>query len=90
MANKHFCQSCSMPLDTPELFGTEKNGTISSDYCKFCYMNGQFTHPDLSLDEMKAHMMKIMGKEKLPEDIVELAINTLPFLKRWSSKVTLL
>jgi hypothetical protein len=90
MANKHFCQSCSMPLDTPDLFGTEKDGTKSSDYCRFCYVDGQFTHPDLTLDEMKDHMMKLMGKEKSPEDIVDVAISRLPFLKRWSSNVTLL
>lgn len=89
MANKHFCQSCSMPIDTPELRGTEKDGTKSIDYCKYCYVNGQFTHPDLTLDEMKEHMMKQMGKNKLPEDIMEVAIGRLPFLKRWSTKATL-
>lgn len=89
MANKHFCQSCSMPIDTPELWGTEKDGTKNSEYCKYCFMDGQFTHPDLTLDEMKEHMMKQMEKDKLPEDIVEVAISRLPFLKRWSAKVTL-
>jgi len=90
MANKHFCQSCSMPIDTPELRGTEKDGTKSSEYCKFCYADGQFTHPDLTLDEMKEHMMKQMEYDKLPADIMEMAVNRLPFLKRWSAKVTLL
>ena len=90
MANKHFCQSCSMPMDTPELFGTEKGGTKNSDYCKYCYANGAFTNPDLTLEEMKKHMMKIMGNEKLPEEIVEVALSRLPYLKRWSEKVKLL
>jgi len=27
MSDKHFCQSCSMPMDSPELFGTEKDGS---------------------------------------------------------------
>jgi len=90
MANKHFCQSCSMPMDTPELFGTEKDGSKNSDYCKYCYVDGAFTNPNMTLEEMKDLMMKIMDKEKLPEDIVEVAISRLPYLKRWSAKVKLL
>lgn len=90
MAIKHFCQSCSMPMDTPELFGTEKDGSKNNDYCRYCYANGAFTNPNLTLEEMKDLMMKIMDKEKLPKDIVEVAISRLPFLKRWNSKVTLL
>ena len=78
-----------MPLDTPDLYGTEKDGTKSNEYCRYCYKNGQFTNPDLTLEEMKEHMMKIMEKDKLPEDILGRAIYRLPFLKRWSSKVTL-
>ena len=62
-----------MPIDTPELFGTEKDGAPNSDYCKYCYANGEFTNPGLTLEEMKDHMMKHMEKEKLPEDIIEIA-----------------
>lgn len=89
MANKHFCQSCSMPMDSPELWGTEKDGTKNSDYCKFCYVDGAYTNPGLTLEEMKEHMMKRMDKDKLPEDIVEEAISRLPFLKRWRTKALL-
>jgi hypothetical protein len=90
MANKHFCQSCSMPIDSFDLYGTNKDGSKNNDYCKYCYLNGQFTNPGLTLEEMKEHMMKLMDKDKLPQDIVEVAINRLPFLKRWSAHVTLL
>jgi predicted nucleic acid-binding protein len=79
-----------MPIDNPDLCGTEKDGTKSNEYCRYCYQNGEFTNPDLTLEEMKEHMMRIMEKDKLPEDILERALNRLPFLKRWSSKVTLL
>lgn len=79
-----------MPMDSPELFGTEKDGSKSNDYCKYCYMNGEFTNPGLTLEEMKEHMMKHMDKDKLPQNIVEVAISRLPYLKRWSKKVTLL
>ena len=90
MANKHFCQSCSMPMSTPELWGTEKDGSKNSDYCKYCYSNGAFTNPGLTLEEMKAHMMNRMDKDELPQDIIEVAVNRLPYLKRWSKKVSIL
>jgi hypothetical protein len=73
-----------MPLDNPDLYGTEKDGSPSPEYCKYCYQNGQFTHPGITLDEMKERMAKMLSKEKLPEDILEAAISRLPHLKRWS------
>ncbi len=85
METVNFCQSCSMPLDNPELLGTEEDGSPSYEYCKYCYQNGEFTSPGLTLDEMKERMTKMSDKEKLPEDILEAAINRLPHLKRWSS-----
>jgi len=88
MADKHICQSCSMPLDSPDLWGTEKDGSRTNEYCKYCYQDGQFTHPEMTLDEMQEHMMKYMEKERLPQDIIERAVDRLPFLKRWSAKVT--
>jgi hypothetical protein len=75
-----------MPLDHPELLGTEKDGSPSSEYCKYCYQNGEFTHPGTTLDEMKERMTKMLDKEKLPGDILEAAISRLPHLKRWSNK----
>ncbi len=84
MENMNFCQSCSMPLNASELMGTEKDGSSSSEYCKYCYQNGEFTHPGLKLDEMKIQMTKLLDREKLPEDILEAAISRLPHLKRWS------
>ena len=85
MELRNFCQSCSMPLDNPELLGTEKDDSVNYEYCKYCYQNGEFTHPGITLDEMKERMTKMMDKEKMPEDILEAAISRLPQLKRWRS-----
>jgi len=46
MESKILCQSCGMPLDTEEMKGTEKNGLKSNEYCKYCYENGVFKHPE--------------------------------------------
>ncbi|HET6990765.1 MAG TPA: zinc ribbon domain-containing protein [Bacteroidia bacterium] len=53
MNTRKSCQSCSMPLDNKELLGTEKDGSPSNEYCKYCYVNGAFVNPDMKLDEMK-------------------------------------
>ena len=72
-----------MPLHSAELLGTEKDGSPSGEYCKYCYQNGEFTHPDLTLEEMTKRITNILDKENLPEDILEAAITRLPDLKRW-------
>jgi len=43
MESKVFCQSCAMPLEKPEDFGTERDGPKSADYCQHCFVNGAFT-----------------------------------------------
>jgi len=89
MEERKVCQSCSMPLDNPELLGTEKDGSPSPDYCKYCYQQGAFTNPGITLDEMQERMSKMMDQEKLPADILEAAINRLTHLKRWHKEETL-
>lgn len=84
MQTNILCQSCSMPLDSEQLFGTEKSGGKSQDYCRYCYEAGEFKEPNLSLEEMIAicipHMEAGGMKAKEAETILR---ETLPFLKRW-------
>jgi hypothetical protein len=86
MEQRKICQSCSMPMDTSELFGTEKDGRPNTDYCKYCYQQGAFTSPGITLQEMKDKMSHIMDQDKLPADILEEAIGRLPLLKRWRTQ----
>ena len=49
---ERFCQSCGMPMgDTDELYGTEADGSKSTDYCSYCYADGAFTS-ECTMDEM--------------------------------------
>lgn len=59
-----FCQSCGMPLnaDEKDMRGTEKDGSLSSEYCSYCYENGAFIEPDITYDEMLAR-----GKQGISE-----------------------
>ncbi|MDV0446936.1 hypothetical protein MsAg5_08040 [Methanosarcinaceae archaeon Ag5] len=80
-----YCQSCGMPMgETDELYGTEKNGGKSKDYCQYCYENGQFT-ADVSMQEMidmcAPHMEANAGMSE--EDARKMMQQFFPMLKRW-------
>ena len=36
-----FCQSCGMPL-SPEVLGTNADGSKNEEYCMYCYKDGKF------------------------------------------------
>jgi len=42
-----FCQSCGMPRECEGSFGTEENGSPSSDYCRDYYWKGEFVVPTI-------------------------------------------
>jgi radical SAM superfamily enzyme len=87
MENKNICQSCSMPLDKPELQGTEKDGSKSKEYCSYCYQNGAFTTPNTTLEEMKTMVKTQMEKMKMDSGVINMAVSSLPNLKRWKGKM---
>lgn len=78
------CQSCGMPLDDG-FFGTEKNGDPTHEYCKFCYQDGEYLQPDLTMENMIQMSIDNMTEELVFEDpkARELATSYIPTLKRW-------
>ena len=81
---EHFCQSCGMPIADPEIQGTEADGSLSSDYCKWCYQDGAYTY-ETDLDNMIEGCVPFMV-EKTGMDLdqaVSLMGAILPNLKRW-------
>lgn len=85
MEPKIFCQSCTMPIDDPANRGTEKDGSKSEQYCKYCYQDGAFINPGMTLDEMKKIVTTQMHKLNLPESLIQQSLNYLPHLKRWQT-----
>lgn len=83
--DKPICQSCGMPM-SPEEFGTNKDGSPSSEYCKYCYQDGAFTKEE-TLDEMIETCIPFMLQEN-PEvteaQVREHLQGTLGTLKRWA------
>ena len=87
MEPKIFCQSCGMPIDHISLRGTEADGSMSAEYCAYCYLHGHFVNPQMKLDEMKSLVKKIMEEKKISPTIVEEAVDGLPNLKRWRAQL---
>lgn len=83
MEPKLFCQSCTMPIDKVEDRGTEKDGSKSNEYCKYCYQNGKFTDPGMTLEKMKSNVITQMKQRSFPLEILQRSLEMLPGLKRW-------
>ena len=79
----NFCQSCGRPLDHSEVLGTETDDSKSTIYCIDCYREGEFTEPDMTLEEMRHRVRGIMEDMHLEEEKIVGALEKLPFLSRW-------
>ncbi|WBF52540.1 zinc ribbon domain-containing protein [Macrococcoides canis] len=84
-----FCQSCGMPLllHGEDVRGTEVDGTKSNNYCNFCYLNGTFIEPDITMDEMlirgKAAIRNGKGNTIMKWMMITFYPMQLRNLKRW-------
>ena len=86
MDNKMRCQSCGMPLSAEFAnFGTNADKTPTDEYCSFCFVNGQFTNPKQTLEEMINSSIENMTADlnMPPDKAAELAKSFIPKLKRW-------
>jgi hypothetical protein len=72
-----------MPIDNLADRGTEKDGSTSSEYCKYCYQNGALVNPSMTFEQMKSLVVTQMQKMNLPADIISKSVKSLPYLKRW-------
>ena len=84
-----FCQSCGMPLTRNEDCGTNADGSINFDYCKFCYADGKFLQ-DVTMEGMIDHcaqfvdeVNKQMPKPMTQEEYKQMMRGFFPMLKRW-------
>lgn len=85
MTNTTKCQSCSMPMAKKEDYGTNADGSANKEYCRFCFHNGVFAEPNITLDEMVDKVAHVMiAKVTIPEEkALEIARQELAALKRW-------
>jgi hypothetical protein len=80
------CQSCGMPLKSDvNQGGTNKDGSKNQLYCSYCYQNGAFTQPNITVEEMQT-----FGKMKMKEMGFVMGLfggmfsKQIPKLQRWN------
>ena len=85
MENLKLCQSCAMPLDADETFGSNADGSKNEDYCVYCFQDGAFT-ADTTMDEMIefcAEHVDEWDTKMTKEEAVAQMKAFFPTLKRW-------
>lgn len=77
------CQSCGMPITANDQLGTNADGSINNDYCKYCYENGEFIDK-VSMEEY-IDMCSQYGEQAgmTNEEMRKLCTELFPTLKRW-------
>lgn len=79
------CQSCGMPMNSAAAqWGTNDDGSASSDYCSFCFQDGLFTQPDITVGEMQKFCIEKMKEQGFPRFLGWLFTRSLPKLSRWA------
>jgi hypothetical protein len=71
-------------MDSHELYGTDAQGAADEEYCTYCFQDGAFTSPDLTLDEMIAKIVQVTGKPLTAEEKAN-SRTYLSTLKRWKT-----
>ena len=85
MNNKYnTCQSCGMPLNRDKRnFGIKSSRNLSDMYCSFCYEKGEFTMPDITVNEMRALVTKKIIEMNIPKFLAKFLTRNTYKLKRW-------
>jgi hypothetical protein len=82
--NQKICQSCGMPLQKEEDFGTNVGGSKSEEYCFHCFQNGRFLDEGITLQEKINKNVNFAVQMGMSEaEARNLASGVLPQLKRW-------
>ena len=82
------CQSCGMPMENAELYGTNADGTKNEDYCHYCFINGSFSKEE-TMQEMIESCIPFVSKGNpwSDEEAARKAmLEMFPQLKRWKDK----
>ena len=82
---KIICQSCGMPIVDKLQLGTNFDGSINQDYCKYCFSNGEFIDK-VSMEEYIEMCSKYGFQAGMTnEEMKAHCENLFPTLKRWKT-----
>ena len=78
------CQCCGMPLDDT-VIGTDKDGSLNEDYCKWCYADGSYTYSDMDelIEVCIPHMVKDGFTEEQARAFMKQSLPKLDYWKRY-------
>lgn len=83
------CQSCGLPMPEADQHGTNADGSLSREYCVYCFKKGDFLH------EYELHQMieinlqylddfnALAGTHYTQREARECMKKSMPLLKRW-------
>lgn len=79
------CQSCGTPLQDPRFRGTDQENARVQTYCIFCFQDGRFTEPKLTMEEMgwRIHRVLVQQASIPAREAVTMIDGILPKLERW-------
>lgn len=78
------CQCCGTPFTIPNMpHGTDANGNEDTEYCKWCYENGEFTYTNEEelIEKTAPYLMEATGMSQ--DEAVSFMGVLVPQLKHW-------
>lgn len=75
-----------MPMADDSLLGTNADGTINGNYCKYCYKDGKFID-DVTMEEYIEICSQFGSQANMTnEQMKEFCQKLFPTLKRWKKQ----
>jgi hypothetical protein len=73
-----------MPLHSdPQGGGTNADGSTSPSYCSYCYQDGAFVNPGMSLEDMQRLVVDKLGEKGFPRFVSRYFARGIGDLERW-------
>jgi hypothetical protein len=80
------CQSCGMPISRdPQGGGSEADGSKSRMYCGYCYKDGKFVLPEITLEQMQERVKSKIKESGFPGFMAGIFTRKIPHLVRWKN-----
>ena len=79
------CECCSRPMRSAHDFGTNKDGSVSQEYCDCCLADGNWLKPEVTMQELVDRCVDIWENNNIAiaEDARPDFNKLFPTLKRW-------
>lgn len=81
----HICQSCGMAMHESD-YGRDSDESANTDYCKFCYFDGEFVKNETMEEMAESCIQFYVGNEfKTADEARNYLLKLYPALKRWKN-----